>query len=75
MQEALRSPQLCNIYLLQDTCVLFPSIPDFSKTSYLISIFKSEDRADISNNRPIFNLSSIPKLFCVFKIDFGFGSN
>ena len=37
--------------------------PDFWKVSYLTPIFKSGNRADISNYRPICNLSSIPKLF------------
>ena len=53
--------------------------PDFWKVSYLIPIFKSGNRADISNYRPICNLSSIPKLFenggRVFKIKIEFIHN
>ena len=37
--------------------------PDFWKLSYLTPIFKSGNKADISNYRPVCNLSSIPKLF------------
>jgi hypothetical protein len=51
------------LYLLFNESVSTGSFPDLWKSSYITPIFKSGDRSDISNYRPVCILSCFPKMF------------
>lgn len=50
------------LFLLFKKSLVSGIVPDVWKSSYIIPLFKSGDRPDIKNYRPIAKLSSIPKL-------------